>query len=96
MSTPSAGRYRHAESARHFPDKQGGWTLVTPAGERLRLRNRSSRILWQAMMEEGASEGQLIDRLCEHFPDTSPTTVAADVRAFLRHLVGLGFVRIRR
>jgi hypothetical protein len=85
---------RRARGIRAFADKNGGWTLVTPGGEFLSLRNVASLCLWESLAE-ASDVSALTERLQRRFPEVPAGRVREDVFGFLRDLEAHGFIEIR-
>jgi len=83
--------YHRAGGIRAFPDKGGGWTLVSRRGEFLSLRNAASLCLWE-VLGEGADPGELTRRLQAVFPGVPAMILRRDAARFLRDLEVHGFV----
>jgi hypothetical protein len=80
-----APRYRWRPRLRVFEDKRGGWTILTPAGEELRLGNEASVLIGQALAA-GATEDEILERLAGAFPDAPGDRLRRDLRGFLADL----------
>lgn len=60
--------------------------IVVPETEEVVLLNSLGRALWE-LMAEPATVGDMIDTVAAAFPDQTRAAVAADVEAFLNHLL---------
>ncbi len=80
-----APRYRWRPRLRVFADKRGGWTILTLAGEEVRLGNAASAAIGEALAT-GATEAEILERLARVFPDASRERLCRDLRGFLAEL----------
>jgi|WetSurMetagenome_2_1015567.scaffolds.fasta_scaffold303818_1 hypothetical protein len=80
-----APRYRWRPRLRVFADKRGGWTILTAAGEELRLRNAAAVAIGEALAA-GTTEAECLERLARAFPDAAPDRLRSDLRGFLAEL----------
>ncbi|MBM3317305.1 MAG: PqqD family peptide modification chaperone [Candidatus Eisenbacteria bacterium] len=83
--------YRPAPRLRAYRDKAGGWTLLGAGGAALRLRNRASVALWEALAP-GAGRAELEALLAEAFPSVPRGRLAADLEVFLAQLREAGLL----
>lgn len=90
-SPARAPRYRWRPHLRVFADKQGGWTILTRAGEGLRLGNAAAAAIGEALAT-GATETEFLERLAQAFPDASPGRLRRDLRGFLAELRGADLI----
>ena len=80
---------------RAFRDKRGGWTLVTPAGDYLEVRNPAARCLWN-ILSQGATLNEMVIRLAERFPTVPQGRLRTDILEFLNQLQSRSLIASRR
>ncbi len=95
MSEDDGRVFYRRDPLRAFRDKRGVWTLVTPAGDYLEVRNPAGRCLWN-VLSRGATLNEMVIRLAKRYPTVPQGRLRTDILEFLNQLRSRSLIGSRR
>jgi len=87
-------RLRRCRTARAFEDKEGGWTLVTPAGMAMRVTGAAAVHAWESLQGQGRAVCELAPELAALFPRIPLEQITQDLLTFTSHLLAGEFLEV--
>ena len=87
-------RLRRCRTARAFEDKEGGWTLVTPAGMAMRVTGAAAVRAWESLQGRAHAVCELAPALAALFPRIPLEQITRDLLTFTSHLLAAEFVEV--
>ncbi len=79
---------------RAYPDKAGGWTLVTLSGDTMRIAGDAAVLAWEAFAGAGAAMGDVAAQLAARFERVPSAVLEEDLNRFAWELLCCGFVEL--
>ena len=77
-----------------YPDKAGGWTLVTLSGDTMRIAGDAAVLAWEAFAGAGAAMGDVAAQLAARFDRVPSAVLEEDLNRFAWELLCCGFVEL--